>query len=183
MSIASQAGAEPRSNGRRAAGGSSACATRWALPARTRPRPRATVNGSCIASPSRNGGETIRLPCTCPSCVPLDQLLQDECEGCERPDERDLPRPADRVAAADDGEDGRHDAESHDGDAQRDRERRVLEVAVPARGEHMCALVRIRHGGSVADRMCGERPDHRKRHCDQPGEQAPHGVIVAQSRR
>ena len=114
--------------------------------------------------------------------IPLDQLLQHEGGRRKRRDELDL-RPAGRVAPPESSERVCDEPERGECDAERDHERRVRQVAVAARGEHVRAFMRIRDRRPVADRMAGKRSDHRQRDRNQPRKLTLHVRIVAHQRQ
>ena len=95
--------AVPRGRGRRAA--LIACATCCAVVASAKAIAAArSANGTCVASPSRNGAETNEIPVQMPVVhVPLDQLLQHEGGWRERGDELD-PGAAGCIAASEGSE-------------------------------------------------------------------------------
>ncbi len=73
--------------------------------------------------------------------VPFDQLLQHERDRRERGDECDPARLAAGFTAPERSERRRDEGKADESDAERDRKRRILEVAVPARGEQLRPLV------------------------------------------
>ena len=113
--------------------------------------------------------------------VALAELLQRECDGRERRDENEVTAGTPPVAASERVEHCRDEAEPGKRDAERDHKWRVVEIAVPARRENLCALLHVGNRGPVGGRMPRERSDHRERDCDQPGEPAPHRLMVAHS--
>ena len=174
--------AVPRGRGRRAA--LIACATWCAAMASANAIAAArSANGTCVASPSRKGADASDAPVHVPVVrIALDQLLQHEGGRGKRCNELDLRAPG-RVAPAEGSERVCDEPEHGEREAERDRERRVRQVAVPARGEHVRALVRIGNRRPVAHRMAGECSDHSEWNRNQPRKLTLHVRIVAHERQ